>query len=274
MGISVAMKDMDSDRWIRPAAVAGRFYPSDPVELRETVETMLRSAGSAKCHDPQALIAPHAGYIYSGPVAASAYVCWKGLAAPPKRVVLIGPAHFLEVRGVAASSASGFKTPLGTVPVDRESVENLVAQGLVAISDEAHLREHSLEVQLPFLQIVVPGFRIIPLLAGQVDKDTIARVIKQLWNEETRFVISSDLTHYSDYATTQRMDRQTADAIEALEPEKIRPEQACGRESICGLVEAARAARLTSGTLDLRSSGDTAGSRDQVVGYGAFAFYR
>jgi AmmeMemoRadiSam system protein B len=254
--------------------VAGRFYPADAVELRNLVNALLAMVPPLSEPPPKALIVPHAGYIYSGPIAASAYarllpVCWT-----VQRVVLIGPSHHTAFRGLAASSAAGFATPLGMVPVDTSAVRKLQdALPQIVTFDEAHAQEHSLEVQLPFLQVVLGDFALVPLLAGDASPEELAAALEVLWGgPETCVIASSDLSHYLDYATANRLDRATANAIEELCPERIEGEQACGRIPIQGLLCTARAHGLRPATVDLRSSGDTAGPRDRVVGYGAFVF--
>jgi len=257
---------------IRPAAVAGRFYPADAASLRQMIQSFLATAPRTG-GDPKAIIAPHAGYVYSGPIAASAYASWAAARDTIRRVVLVGPAHFVPFRGLALPSSEAFETPLGEVPVDREALQRLLALPRVQLLDEAHTNEHSLEVQLPFLQTVLNRFSIVPVLAGQASDSEVCAVLDALWGgPETRFVISSDLSHYLDSPTARRVDRATAKAIEGLRPEDISEEQACGRIPIRGLLAAARARHLRVQTLDLRNSGDTAGSPGRVVGYGAFAF--
>ncbi len=258
---------------VRPAAVAGRFYPRDPEELRSLVSTLLAQAPPATGPGPKALIAPHAGYLYSGPIAASAYAQFLPARDQIQRIVLLGPSHFVEVEGLATSSAEAFATPLGLVPVDVEAVRQARALPQVRELDAAHEHEHSLEVQLPFLQTVLGGFTLVPLAVGDATADEVSEVLDSLWGgPETRFVISSDLSHYYDLQTAHRLDQATAKAIEALKPGGVGEERACGRVPICGLLQAARRHGLRARTVDLRSSGDTAGPRDKVVGYGAFAF--
>jgi len=258
---------------IRPAAVAGRFYPGDPGQLRQVIESLLATAPSPTGPSPKALIAPHAGYIYSAPIAASAYAQLVPDRESIKRIVLLGPSHFVAFEGLAASSAGAFATPLGLVPVDLETMCALSTLPEITFFDEAHTREHALEVHLPFLQVVLDQFTLIPLLAGDATPEQVSRVLDTLWDgPETRIVISSDLSHYLDYAAARDLDQVTAEAIEALRPEAIAEGQACGRTPICGLLDAATRRHLRSRTLDLRNSGDTAGPRNQVVGYGAFAF--
>ena len=277
---------------VRPAAVAGRFYPSDPVELRNLINALLAqvapgtgpaskalgAAGSAGerpalALGPKALIAPHAGYPYSGPVAASAYAQLLPARDQIQRVVLLGPSHYVAVEGLATSSAEAFATPLGLVPVDVEAVRQARMLPQVRELDEAHEYEHSLEVQLPFLQTVLGDFALVPLAVGDATPEEVGQVLDTLWDgPETRFVISSDLSHYYDFQAARRLDAATAKAIEALKPGSVVAERACGRIPICGLLQAARRHGLRARTVDLRNSGDTAGPRDKVVGYGAFVF--
>lgn len=261
------------EKMIRPAAAAGRFYPADPVELRKVVETFLAEAPSTDASAPKAIIAPHAGYLYSGPIAASAYAQLRSARDVIKRVVVLGPSHYVALNGLAASSAEGFATPLGVVPVDAEAIRRIASLTQVTVLDAAHAREHSIEVQLPFLQTILASFTLIPLAVGDATAEEVDEVLELLWGgPETRFVISSDLSHYYDSQTARRLDRATAKAIETLKPAGIEEEAACGRIPIRGLLEAARRHGLRARALDLRNSGDTAGPRDQVVGYGAFAF--
>jgi hypothetical protein len=258
---------------VRLPAVAGRFYPSDPVELRKLITDLLAEVPPATGPAPKALIAPHAGYLYSGPIAASAYAQLIPARDQIKRVVLFGPSHYVAVNGLATTSAEGFATPLGIVPVDVEAVRQVRLLPQVSELDEAHAQEHSLEVQLPFLQCVLGDFTLVPLAVGDATPEEISQVLDALWDgPETRFVVSSDLSHYHDFPTARRLDRATAKAIEALKPAGIGEEGACGRMPIRGLLQSARRHGLHARTVDLRNSGDTAGPHDQVVGYGAFVF--
>ncbi len=267
----------------RLPAVAGRFYPADPGELRQQIESMLLEARKNTTAAPpgapagqlsvKAIIAPHAGYVFSGPIAASAFSCLAPERSTIKRVVLLGPSHFVAFPGLAASSADSFATPLGAIRVDREAVQQLIATGRATVLDQAHAGEHSLEVELPFLQVVLQDFAIVPLVAGDATPGQVAAVIETLWGgPETRFVISSDLSHYLNSDAARLIDAATAAAIERLAPEDITEGQACGRIPILGLLEAAHHRGLRARALDLRNSGDTAGPRHQVVGYGGFAF--
>jgi AmmeMemoRadiSam system protein B len=257
----------------RRPAVAGLFYPRDPRELKRMVDGYLAQA-TAEDTPPKALIAPHAGYIYSGPIAASAYATLAPAHATITRVVLLGPAHRVPVRGLAASSATQFETPLGAIDVDRDAIELALTLPQVKLVDEAHALEHSLEVQLPFLQEVLDRFSLAPFVVGDAGADEVAEVLDLLWGgSETLIVISSDLSHYHDYATARRLDAATTLAIESLRPQDIGFDQACGRIPVNGLLALARRRGLHAQTLDLRNSGDTAGPRDQVVGYGAYVFH-
>lgn len=259
---------------IRKAAVAGTFYPNDVSELQACLDMLMRETDVDIKH-PKAIIAPHAGYIYSGPVAASVYGCFVGQQVPIHRVVMLGPAHRVAFHGIAASSADYFTTPLGKIAVDHNSLQPIIDDGLVKNFDLAHEQEHCLEVQLPFLQQLFNGnFNIIPLLVGDTNSSHVAKVLRALWGgPETLIVISSDLSHYHDSATAKRLDQQTTQSIEQFHEDELDYESACGRLPIQGLLKIAKDLGLQCKTLDLRNSGDTAGSRDRVVGYGAYAFY-
>lgn len=263
---------------IRPPAVAGTFYPADPTALAAAVDRYLaggreRLARVDVAGAPKAIIAPHAGYVYSGPIAGSAYAAVQTHCAGIERVVLLGPAHRLHVDGLAASDAEAFATPLGAVPVDRIAVHDSLRHAQVHVLDAAHAAEHSLEVQLPFLQSILGPFAIIPFAVGAATHAEVAEVLDDLWDgAETLIVVSSDLSHYYDYATASHLDADTATAIAGLHAERLGPESACGRIPIGGLLLAAARRGLHAHLLDLRSSGDTAGSRDEVVGYAAVAF--
>ena len=260
---------------VRVPAVAGMFYPGDARELARSLAQLLGDAA----HDapervpPKAIIAPHAGYIYSGPVAASVYA----LLAPARRhitrVVLLGPTHRVAVRGLALPGCTAFATPLGTIDIDAAAVEALGRLPQVTVSPQAHALEHSLEVHVPFLQAVLEKFTLVPLAVGHADAEEVAQVLDALWGgPETLIVVSSDLSHYLPYGDAQAVDRTTAQAILALAPE-LSHQQACGATPVTGLTHVARRRRLKPELVDLRNSGDTAGDRSRVVGYGAFAFY-
>ena len=258
---------------VKPPNVAGMFYPGDDEALRREVDAHLGRA-SSEGPAPKALIAPHAGYRYSGPIAASACARLKPRAHEIRRVVLLGPTHYHPLRGVAASSAESFATPLGRVPVDVASVECALECVFVRRFDPAFDREHSLEVHLPFLMRVLPRFEVVPLLVGTASPAQVDTLLEMLWGgPETVIVISSDLSHYLDYESARRLDAETSEAIVALRHDAVGYEQACGRHAVNGLLHLARRRGLEATALDVRNSGDTAGDRDRVVGYGAYAFF-
>jgi AmmeMemoRadiSam system protein B len=255
---------------IRPAAVAGMFYPGDATELSQDVRAMLAAARKVGLH-PKALVAPHAGYVYSGPVAASAYALLKPYAEDIRRVILLGPTHRVAVRGLALPGAEAFETPLGQVDIDLDAARQIADLPQVTVSPQAHALEHSLEVHLPFLQSVLPKFKLLPLAVGMAAPEEVAEVLEVLWGgDETLIVISSDLSHYLPYPVAQRIDAATIESI--LHGQPVSHEQACGGTPVNGLMLAARRHGLVPHLLDLRNSGDTAGSRDHVVGYGAIAY--
>jgi AmmeMemoRadiSam system protein B/AmmeMemoRadiSam system protein A len=259
----------------RAPAVAGRFYPLPAAELRAQVRHLLgqAAAGAQSTVAPKALIAPHAGYVYSGAVAASAYARLLPLAGRIRRVLLLGPVHRVAVRGLALPGAARFATPLGEIEVDAEAVAALRELPQVTESREAHAPEHSLEVHLPFLQEALGEFKLVPLAVGEASPAEVAQVLERLWGgPETLIVVSSDLSHYLPYATAQRIDRDTVDAMLALNTE-IDHLQACGAAPVNGLLLAAQRRQLTPRLLDLRNSGDTAGDKSRVVGYASIALY-
>ena len=257
----------------RPAAVAGTFYPAEPAALSRLLGALLTDAvPSPGSSAPKILLVPHAGYVYSGPIAAQAYALLARWREPITRVVLLGPTHRVAVRGLAAPTVSAFETPLGRVPVDRAALAQLADLPQVVASDAAHTAEHSLEVQLPFLQAVLGAFTLVPLAVGEARAEEVAQVIERLWGgPETLIVISSDLSHYLPYARAQATDRATVERILQLDAALV-PQQACGALPLAGALHAARAHGLVPRLLDLRNSGDTAGDRSHVVGYCAIAF--
>lgn len=256
---------------VRTPAVAGQFYPDESGALDAAVTGYLARVETDR-PAPKALIAPHAGFIYSGAIAASAYALLKAAHDTITRVVLLGPAHRVAFRGLAAPSVEQFATPLGPIPLDGAAIARALALPQVTANDEAHRQEHSLEVQLPFLQRVLDDFTLVPLVVGAADVKDVAEVIDALWGgPETVIVISSDLSHYLDYDAARKLDARTCQAIEQMRPDDIGREQACGRLPIKGLLTLAKARGMTVTTLDLRNSGDTAGPRDRVVGYGAWS---
>jgi len=270
---------------VRPPAVAGSFYPAGADALRAVIREYLENARRDLAPDtpvtftqvnsvwPKAIIVPHAGYMYSGPVAASAFVLLEPSRGIVQRVVLLGPSHHVAFDGLAVPSNAAFETPLGRVPIDESARRLLLELPFANVLDDAHHWEHSLEVQLPFLQEALGAFTVLPIAIGRATPEQVTEALETLWGgDETLVVISSDLSHYHDYDTAKRMDAATASAIEALDPERLAQEDACGCIGVQGLLEAAQRHSLVANTLDLRSSGDTAGGRGEVVGYGAWAF--
>ena len=256
---------------IRPAAVAGMFYPDNPHALRHQVETYLHDARHYS-FTPKALIVPHAGYVYSGAIAASAYAALLPIASRIRRVILLGPAHRIAVRGMALPGTDAFDTPLGRVLIATEAARAISEFPFVCTSEAAHAEEHCLEVQLPFLQSILTDFTLLPLLVGRATADEVASVLEYLWGgEETLIVISSDLSHYLPYPAAKITDEKTVQSILNFE-QPISHERACGGTPISGLMLAAQRHGLVPHLLDLRNSGDTAGSRDHVVGYASLAY--
>ena len=258
---------------VRPAAVAGRFYPDDPAALREIVERDLDGVPVWTGPVPKAFVLPHAGYMFSGPIAATGYAALAAARDTVRRVVLLGPAHTVPVDGLALSSADAFATPLGPVPVDVELRERVRHLPGVGVNDPAHAPEHSLEVHLPFLQCALADFAVLPLVIGRAAPAIVGDVLDAVWGgPETVVIVSSDLSHYLDYDTAVTRDRSTARAIVGGATDSLTPEDACGAAPGRGLLTVAHRRHLDARVLDLRNSGDTAGPRDRVVGYGAFAF--
>jgi hypothetical protein len=258
---------------IRQPAVAGTFYPDNPAQLDAQLTAMLNAAAQPDI-DPaaiKALVVPHAGYIYSGPVAATAFRLLQPRRDQIRRVVLLGPSHRIPFRGLALPTASRFRTPLGEISLDTRAIQSIATLPGVVRRDDAHAWEHSLEVQLPFLQEVLADFQLVPIVVGEADPETVAKVLEHLWGDgETLIVISSDLSHYLPYELAQQVDSETARAIEAR-TDTLDGDQACGCRPLNGLLRLAKRKGLGVVTLDLRNSGDTAGGKDQVVGYGSYA---
>lgn len=254
----------------RQPAVAGLFYPDDPQQLRLLLEQYLQAV-LPEAGVPKAVIVPHAGYIYSGPIAASVYARLKAGRKQIKRVVLMGPSHRVGFSGLALSGAEAFVTPLGQVFVDQEVAKVLNDLPYVRYLEQAHSHEHSLEVQLPFLQMLLDDFKIVPIVAGDATAAQVSEVLARLWGgQETLIVISSDLSHYHDYRSAQQLDKATSMWIENLQYEQLGAESACGKVPVSGLLKLAKDKALTAKTIDLRNSGDTAGDKARVVGYGAY----
>jgi len=260
---------------VRQAAVAGSFYPKQRQNLAQSVTQLLAQAGLPQgrgAATPKALIVPHAGYIYSGATAALAYACVAKHHRRFRRVVLLGPVHRVPVRGLALPGVTAFATPLGDVPVDQDAVALLAHLPQVVTSTAAHAQEHSLEVQLPFLQSVLDDFTLVPLAVGDATPTEVAQVLEAVWGgPETLIVVSSDLSHFLPYAAARDIDTRTVDQILSLTG-ALTHTQACGGTPINGLLLAAQRHHLTPELLGLCNSGDTAGDRTRVVGYAAVAF--
>ncbi len=254
----------------RKPAVAGRFYPADPQQLHAEVTAYLGDVAPTD-KVPKAMIVPHAGYIYSGPIAASAYARLIPAAGSISRVVLIGPSHRVVFRGLALSRTQAYSTPLGDIEIDKAAVEALIQLPFVEYIEQAHTLEHSLEVHLPFLQAVLGQFSLVPIVAGDASPEQVCQALELVWGgPETLLLISSDLSHYHDYATAQALDQATSQRIEQLRYAEICGESACGKVPVNGLLLLLRRKGLSIKTIDLRNSGDTAGDKQQVVGYGAY----
>ena len=265
----IALEPLSSTR--RPA-VAGSFYPRGARELADTIEALLSQAPKLEKSGLVGIVVPHAGYMFSGRVAASAFA---GLASPKstfERVLLIGPAHYVPVIGIAASSARSFTTPLGEIAIDTEKIAALVDAGLIGIDDRAHAPEHALEVELPFLQQALGRFTLIPLLVGEASPEEVAAIIAIVLDERTLLVVSTDLSHYLDYVSAQARDLASAKVIERLDYLRLGPKDACGFAALNGALCAASQRDWQINRLDLRNSGDMSGDRDRVVGYAAWAF--
>lgn len=261
---------------IRPPAIAGTFYPSNPEELRATVEYFLGKAdkifGSAH-NVPKAIIVPHAGYIYSGLTAAAAYNRLHLGRETIKRVIILGPCHRIGINGIALPSTETFQTPLGNIPLDKDAIARIKDLEYVKIFNETHEEDHSIEVHLPFLQKVLAEFKLLPLIVGDTETKKVAKVLEILWGgPETLIIISSDLSHYLNYNEAKILDSQTSNAIEQMDLHALSHDQACGRHSIKGLLMLAKSKGLSVTKADIRNSGDTAGNKDRVVGYGSWYF--
>ncbi len=255
----------------RAPACDSRFYPSERAALQESVDSYVDESPPELGGRPEAVIAPHAGYVYSGMVAGRAYGAAAPIAESVERVVLIGPSHFTRFEGLASSRASAFETPLGMTPLDRETIDELASRDVIHVAEEPHRDEHSLETHLPFIQTLFGEVELVPVVTGEAPDEAVADLIEETWNDRETFVaVSSDLSHHLDYETARDVDRTTCEAIESLEPDDIGRRDACGRLAIRGLLLAADRRELSVETLDLQNSGDTAGGRDEVVGYGAW----
>lgn len=262
---------------LRPAAVAGLFYPAGEAALKQMVSTMLAEAPEPPplARRPRALVVPHAGLVYSGPVAAVAYrLLQRSLAQSGwQRVVLLGPNHRVPLQGMAIPDESDWKTPLGNMQLDRSFTALLRERFALAVRPEVHQPEHSLEVQLPFLQYIAPKLRLVPILVGPTDSAAVAELIEYCWQDEATLVlISSDLSHYHPWQEARRLDAVTSEMICHADP-YLGSEQACGCYALNGLLLAAQHQGLVIDCLSRMTSGDTAGDKQQVVGYGAYVCY-
>jgi MEMO1 family protein len=270
------MPSPPAGEWVREPAVAGRFYTDDPVRLRDVVRRHLDTTpGSPTGPPPAALIAPHAGYRYSGPTAGAGWATLAGAAPPPDRIVLLGPSHRIPVggSGVGVSSAALWRTPLGDVPVDRDGTEALVDQGLAVVADDAHAPEHSLEVHLPFLLEALGPVPVVPLVTGRCSPEVAAAAVRRLWDDDgTVVVVSSDLSHYLPEPEARARDDRTLAAVVEGRVSDIGPEDACGRTAVGALLLAARTHGIAPSLVAVATSADTAGDADRVVGYASVTF--
>ena len=261
---------------VRPAAVAGRFYPDDPGELRDLVDRLLGEVrGRPRPVPPAAVVAPHAGYRYSGAVAATAYAHLTPAPHAVPRVVLLGPAHFSPLDGMAVPAVDAFATPLGIVAVDDDARTAATALPVVGVDDRPHDGEHSLETQLPFLQRVLgPEVAVLPLLVGRTQPESVAALLTALLATDGALaVVSTDLSHYLDERSARERDRRTADAVLARDPGAVGPEDACGSSALRGLLHHAADRGLTVELLRLATSADSGAGCARVVGYGAFLLH-
>lgn len=258
---------------IRQPAVAGTFYPGDALAARALLDRCLDSAGDVEPVPAKAIIAPHAGWIYSGPIAATAFRAVEHMADRVTRVVLLGPAHRVAFRGLAAPTCDSWATPLGEVGIDRDPIDRLAAAGDVFVNDQPFEGEHALEVQLPFIRRCLPNARVVPLLVGDAGAAAVDRALAALWGgDETLIVVSSDLSHFHPQDVAKRIDLATSQLIEAGRADQLSGERACGHRAISGLLHRALDLDLRITCRDLRDSGDTAGDKARVVGYGAYTF--
>lgn len=258
---------------VRLPVFDGSFYPADPTTLREDARRFVEAAATPPSEGKlRAIVAPHAGYVYSGPIAGTAYRTLRDSRESPERVLLLGPSHRVAFSGIALPSHDGFRTPLGELEIDPDLRRLAARLPGVQEFDEAHAREHSLEVQLPFLQVVAGAPRILPLVVGSATPDAISNIVRSVLDEhpDTLVVVSSDFSHFLPYGAAVAVDRESAGRLERLET-SIEPDQACGCQPLNGLTETARRSGWAIRLLDLRNSGDTCGDRSRVVGYGAFA---
>lgn len=254
------------------AQVAGLFYPDAADQCAGMIDAALADA-SPPALSPKAVVAPHAGYVYSAPIAGGVYKLLAERRGEIKRVVVTGPNHRMPLAGMAVASAESWETPFGPLPIDRAGLDRALALPDIAVNDAPFRGEHSLDVHMPFIKRVLGDVAVLPILVGQARAESVGRVLGALWGgKETAIVISSDLSHFHDYETARAKDGAAGRAIEALRGDQLKDDMACGRYGIHGLIDQARARDLRATAIDIRNSGDTAGGRDRVVGYGAFAF--
>jgi len=258
---------------VRPPAAAGRFYPADPRELEAMVRGFLDAAPRARGPGPLALVAPHAGYAFSGPVAGSAYAMVRPDAGTFRRVVIMGPSHYVAFRGLALPEGEAFAGPLGEHAVDPGGASLLAGHPAVRRWARPHREEHSLEVQIPFVRVALGALSLLPVVTGDAHPEEVADALELVWGPDTLVVVSSDLSHHLSYDDARRADAATAAAVVSLDVGAIAAHRACGSVALRGLMEAARRRGMEARCVDLRSSGDTAGDGRRVVGYGAFGFW-
>jgi len=274
------MTRQETTESVRPPAVASLFYPGEAAELKQNLREMLDEASEAE--DPnedlpagqhlRALIVPHAGYVYSGTTAALAYHLLRKNRDDFHRILLLGPAHRVWLEGITFPGTDAFETPLGRIPLAKQQIRELLRFPEVQLRDDAHQDEHCLEVQLPFLQEILNEFELLPAVVGEISPDSLSGLLENLLEDpQNLLLLSTDLSHFHSYSEAQAIDQKTAEAIESFEDEKILPEQACGAHPLRGLLRHARIQGWKIQRLGLCNSGDTAGSKDRVVGYGAWA---
>ncbi len=271
--IDPSIRLSDTPATVRPAALAGSFYPASALELKQQIESFLSESVTA-ARPPKAIIAPHAGYIYSGSTAAAAYASLKPVSHRIRRVVVLGPAHRVHLQGVALPTSTYFTTPLGQIQLDQAALHSLKHLDYVHFMDEAHSAEHCIEIQLPFLQLSLQDFTIVPIVVGNASPEQVETLLDLVWGEEeTLIVISTDLSHFLDYKGAQTQDSTTAELIEQMAYDRLNPKQACGARPLGGLLKRAKRKNMKVMRLGLCNSADSAGNRERVVGYGAWALY-
>lgn len=265
---------INTNKMTRPAAVSGMFYASDPQQLSSDIHAYLSQAKSLFNCQPKALIAPHAGYIYSAPIAANAYKLLEPMAQEIHQVILLGPSHRVAFKGIATPDINFFETPLGSIKINKDFCETAEQLNFVNKNNLAHKDEHSLEVHLPFLQTILTDFELTPFVVGDCDANEVETLLELFWKTENcLYVISTDLSHFEDYETATKHDANTSLAIESMQPEKIHYNDACGRNPLNGMLNLAKHHHLNIKCLNLKNSGDTAGDKNRVVGYGSYVAY-